>query len=87
MIQKALLNSNNEVINIAVFDDTSIDDGWIPYTDTNPAYIGGLYVEGYFYPPQPFTSWTKNKGIWEPPIPMPKVRCQWNESTLSWDEY
>jgi hypothetical protein len=54
---------------------------------TNPAFVGGDYVDGYFYPPQPYSSWTRNNGKWIPPVDMPQDNKKyiWNEETLSWD--
>lgn len=53
---------------------------------TGAAWVGGDYVDGYFYPPQPFASWTRHQGEWQPPTPMPSDGgpWQWNEATLSW---
>ena len=54
-----------------------------------------------FIPAKKYASWTLNEStcLWEPPIPRPDdeyevidglntitKRCEWNESTLSWDE-
>jgi hypothetical protein len=57
------------------------------YTVDNPAYIGGDYVDGTFYAPQFFPSWTRDgKGSWNPPTPMPTddKLYSWDESTTSW---
>ena len=55
---------------------------------TNPAYIGGDYVEGYFYPPQPFASWIRSEGEWLPPTPRPdsEGNWQWNEELQEWED-
>lgn len=87
-VNKAQVNENGQVINIAVFSENSIDDGWIEYTNENPAYIGGDYIEGYFYLPQPYPSWTRNTGEWLPPTPKPDgVNWIWNENKLEWEEF
>ena len=54
-----------------------------------------------FIPAKKYASWTLNEStcLWEPPIPRPDdeyevidglntitKRCEWNESTLSWDK-
>jgi hypothetical protein len=61
---------------------------------TNSAYIGGDYVDGYFYPPQPYPSWIRNNGNWIPPIEKPLLTEEqilehnyliWNEDNQSWD--
>jgi hypothetical protein len=83
----ALLNENNLVTNISIADDSWDNTGWVEYTNDNPASIGGDYVDGYFYPIQPYTSWTRNKGNWNPPTPMPTEGFwTWDESSLSWVE-
>lgn len=82
----ALLNQNNIVINISVADSDWDSTGWIEYTNDNPAFIGGDYVDGFFYDLQPFASWTRNNGIWNPPTPKPEGNYAWDEDTLSWVE-
>jgi hypothetical protein len=89
MIKKyALLNKNNLVINISIADDSWDSTGWVEYTDNNPAFINGDYVNGYFYPAQPYSSWTRNQGQWIAPTPMPTdgKRYYWSENDLSWRE-
>jgi hypothetical protein len=75
-------------LNIVVcHDDEPESANLIRYEDDNPAYIGGDYVEGYFYPPQPFASWTRNEGEWLPPTPRPDgVGWQWNEDEGEWQQ-
>jgi hypothetical protein len=88
----AVLNDNNEVVNIIICNDDELEtSNLITYTDSNPACIGGTFDSGYFYPPQPFKSWVKNAGIWNAPIPIPEdVSMQkqyfWDEASLSWVE-
>jgi len=85
----AIIDENNIVVNIICCNDFEVEtETQICYTDINPAYIGGDYVEGYFYPPQPYSSWTRNKGIWEAPTPYPTddKLYKWNELTTSWVE-
>jgi hypothetical protein len=54
---------------------------------TNPAYVGGDYVDGLFYSPQPFASWTRAYGEWVPPIPRPSEGSWvWNEELQDWSE-
>ena len=84
----AVLDENNNVINVIVCEDVQPETATqITYTDANPAYIGGDYVDGYFYTPQPYPSWTRDSGIWVAPIPMPDdgLPYIWNEETQSWD--
>lgn len=82
----AQLDENNKVINIAVFaDNADLVDGWVEYTESNPAYINGDYVDGYFYPEQPFPSWTRNKGQWICPKPRPDgLTYIWDEEAQDW---
>jgi hypothetical protein len=81
----ALLNDQNIVVNISIGDDNWSDNNWIEFTNDNPAYIGGDYVDGYFYPAQPYASWTRNNGQWVSPSPRPEgINWYWDESTLSW---
>jgi hypothetical protein len=66
----AVLNEHNQVLNIIIVnDDYELNANEIFYTDTNPAYIVGDYFDDYFYPPQPYPSWTRDKGSWIPPTP------------------
>ena len=85
----ALLNENNIVINICIADSNWDSTGWIEYTNNNPAYIDGDYIDGYFYSSQPYPSWLRNKGNWESPIPNPNpiddpTVYRWTEHTLKW---
>ncbi len=84
----ALLDQNNLVLNISIADNSWDSTGWLEYTDSNPASIGGDYVDGYFYPPQLFLSWIRDsKGNWLPPTPMPNEgRWSWDEDSLTWTE-
>jgi len=83
----ALLDENNTVLNISIADKSWDSSGWIEYTENNPASIGGDYVDGYFYTIKPYLSWTRNKGNWQPPTPMPTDGYWiWDELTLSWIE-
>lgn len=78
----------DQVVNIIVcHDDEPETDTCIEYTDANPAYIGGDYVDGYFYPPQPFASWTRSEGVWIAPKPMPSDGLWlWDEAAQDWVE-
>jgi len=85
----AILNETNKVINIIVVnDDYKLNQFEIEYFDNNPAYIGGDYVDGYFYSPQYYSSWSRDgKGNWNPPTPRPTEGFwSWDESSLSWVE-
>lgn len=83
----ALVNENNIVLNICIADSNWDSTGWIEYTNTNPAYIGGDYVDGYFYAPQPYPSWTRDNGHWQPPTPRPTEGFwYWDEAMLNWIE-
>ena len=83
----AVLNKKNKIINIVICNDDQPETATqITYTDANPAWIGGDYVDGYFYTPQPYPSWTRNNGVWEAPIPMPDdgKTYYWDEAELTW---
>ena len=83
----AVINANGEVVAINVHADDYQAQPW-EVEVTASAYIGGDYVNGYLYAPQPFPSWTRNEGEWEAPVPMPaddKV-YKWDEDSLSWIE-
>jgi hypothetical protein len=84
----AVLNENNQVVNIIIVnDDYVLKQNQIEYFDNDVVYIGGYYLDNYFYPIQPYASWTRNQGSWQPPTPMPvEGRWSWDEDTLSWIE-
>jgi hypothetical protein len=85
----AVISDTGIILNIVVcHNDEPETANLIAYTDTNPAYIGGDYVEGYFYPPQPYPSWTRSEGQWVAPVSMPDDggRYQWDEDLQEWVE-
>jgi len=85
----AVLDNNNKVINIIVAsDDTQENNNLITYTENNPAFIDGDYIDGYFYSPQPYPSWTRDNGNWLPPVAHPNDGkfYSWDEATLTWVE-
>ena len=84
----ALLDENNKVLNISIAENSWELEGWVEYTNENPAYIGGDYIDGYFYAPQPFPSWIRDQGNWLAPTPAPNNSpyTYWNEETLTWIE-
>jgi hypothetical protein len=75
------------VVNIVVTgDEGSADPALVEYGSDNPAFIGGDYVGGHFYAPQPFPSWQRSQGQWVPPVPMPSDSdvWAWDEVSQSW---
>jgi hypothetical protein len=89
----AVINNSGVVTEINIhLDDYELKNNEVLVT--NPAYVGGDYFNGYFYPEQPFPSWTRDKGNWKAPVPMPEdagtgdppKRYQWDEVTVSWKE-
>jgi len=86
----ATFNMQGIVIAINVYDD-NYELGFNQILVTTPAYVGGDYVNGYFYPPQPYPSWTRNNGKWIPPVAMPATELEenqyysWNESIINWE--
>jgi hypothetical protein len=53
MKRMAQVDANGIVVNIIVANDDWNVDGFVEYTDNNPAYIGGSYANGRFIPPRP----------------------------------
>lgn len=51
MRQMAQIDANGIVINIIVANDDWNVEGFVEYTDDNPAYIGGTYTNGKFIVP------------------------------------
>ena len=84
----AVLDEAGTVVNVIVIaEDVAMPNGCVAYTPENPAYIGGPYIGGVFYPPQPFPSWTAVDGRWQPPTPRPTEGVwYWDEDTTSWVE-
>ena len=84
----ALLDENNKVINTSVANDDWQSENWLEFNTENPAFIGGDYVDHYFYPAQPYPSWTRNKGNWEAPVKMPSdgKLYFWNELAQEWEQ-
>lgn len=62
----------SQVINITTCsDDYILAENEIVYTNENPAYIGGDYFDGKFYPPKPYSKWVRDDGKWVAPKPYP----------------
>jgi hypothetical protein len=85
----AQINEHGIVLNTIVAEEWSVE-GFVEYTDSNPAHIGGDYFDGYFYPPQPTEFHTRNKGRWLAPKPTPdavldEATCQWIVSSQGAD--
>lgn len=81
----AVINSDNEVIAINRWEDSyELQDDELLVT--NPAYIGGKFMDGFFYAPQPYPSWTPLEGNWIPPVAMPEdgKRYDWDEDAQEW---
>lgn len=83
----AVIGASGFVVNVKICDDDYVPE---PYEVEVPvaAWIGGDYVGGYFYPPQPFPSWTRHEGEWIPPVPRPDSlgEWQWNEDAQEWQD-
>jgi len=83
----AVLNDYGIVVNIIVCDDdTPETEKFVAYSEDNPAYIDGDYLDGYFYAEKPFPSWIRNLGNWESPTTYPSGDgiYQWVEDDLNW---
>jgi hypothetical protein len=75
------------VVNIEnLQDDADLLENQVLYTADNPAYIGGDYVDGFFYPPHPFASWVRDAGVWVPPVAKPGDNYFWDEVAGNWVE-
>ena len=86
---RAELDANGVVINIAVFEDgASVDSNWVVCGENDFVVVGGDWVAGVFYPPQPYPSWTRQDGKWVSPVPYPDSGdfYVWNESNQGWDK-
>lgn len=81
----AIIGAGGEVVNVIVCKHNYEPQ---PYevVVTGAAWIGGDYVGGYFYPPQPFPSWTRHEGEWLPPVPMPSDGdpYEWIDDAQEW---
>lgn len=89
MKQMAELDDDGRVVNIVATGNDQVDTATlVTYTSENPAYIGGDYVGGYFYPEQPYPSWTRHQGEWLPPVPQPTSEGNWlwNEEAQEWQD-
>lgn len=87
---------NNNIVNIAVFDNPSevllnnfiqeflLDEIVIA---NQSCVIGGTYDGSKFWLPQPYPSWIKNEETneWEAPIPYPAIEDGSDEQYI-WDE-
>lgn len=84
----AVLDINKNVTNIIACDENELETSTLhAYTDENPAFIGGDYFEGYFYPPKPYPSWLRDgTGSWVSPAPYPNSEEEytWNEEDQTW---
>ena len=82
----AVISDSGEVVAINVhMDDYELAPNELLVT--GPAYIGGTFDSGYFYPPQPYPSWVKDEGVWAAPTPKPEEGLWiWNEENQEWQE-
>jgi hypothetical protein len=89
MKSMAVIDVEGKVVNVIICVDEQQDSQFlVTYTSINPAYVGGEYLDGYFYPAQPFASWRREQGRWLPPIPQPTTQgnWMWNEELLAWED-
>lgn len=88
---------NNNIINIAVFENPSEEllnhfknefDLDLIIEATNKTIIGGTYDGKNFWSPKPYPSWIKNEELneWEAPISYPNdgEHYIWDEESISW---
>lgn len=98
MIKKfAKLDSNNIVVNIESATQEWVDEfhlnnsdfKYVEYTDDEPAYMFGDYINKKFYQPQPYPSWVRNSETleWEAPVVKPDDGLYiWDEDNQEWKE-
>ena len=89
------LVQKNKVINLIVADEEWIVKEWnakdyYESTELRPIAIGSELVNGRFFAPQPYPSWSKDSDtyLWEAPVAMPTdgARYTWDEATTAWVE-
>ena len=94
------LVQKNKVINLIVADEEWIVKEWnakdyYESTELHPIVIGSELINGRFFAPQPYPSWTLNTLTvqWEAPIIKPELTeaevlagssYRWDEETLGW---
>lgn len=87
MMNVAIVDANSVVVAINVqYDDYELQDNEVEVIGA--AYVGGDYVDGHFYPEQPYPSWTRSAGEWVPPVPRPTAlgNWVWNEEAGEWQD-
>ncbi len=98
----AEVNSENIVVNVALFEDdkTPVDLGWTGWYETaenirkTVAGPGSTFVpqaDGYplglFYQPCPHETWVLDANYdWQPPTPKPEGNYIWDDETNNWVE-
>ena len=82
---------NGVVVNTIVAEQEWIDTqegvDYLLSTASNPAYVGGLFIDGRFTLPQPYASWTLDDNYdWQPPVKLPADGniYSWDESNQVW---
>jgi hypothetical protein len=81
----AVISDSGEVIAINVHrDDYELASNELLVA--GPAWVGGTFDSGYFYPPQPYPSWVKDEGVWAAPTPKPEGDYIWNEDQQIWEQ-
>lgn len=66
MRKMAQVDISGTVVNVIVANEDWNVEGFVEYTDDNPAYIGGTYANGKFIPPKP-----------TPDAVLDEATCQW----------
>jgi hypothetical protein len=92
----ALINENNVVTDIFVFDEhnsnllNQIKENFdakniICCCDNGIAVINSVWDGTQFIPPSPYPSWVWNLDKWEPPVPCPEgTNYIWDELQKNW---
>lgn len=95
----ALVNNENVVVNIGLFEDDATDQLILEIAQANGAVvgydvsvygetaIGGDFYNNKLWHPKPFESWIRNEdfGIWEAPTPYPDFDEE-NPKYYKWNE-
>jgi hypothetical protein len=97
----ALVNSDNLVVNVVLFDDDATEELMQEIANANNAVtfydleiygktgIGGDFYDGKLWLPKPHASWVRGDTNWEAPVLYPQDGqvYVWSEETLNWKLY
>ena len=84
------LVQKNKVVNLVVADKEWIAKEWnagdyYESTELRPIVLGSELINGRFFAPQPYPSWTLDENQdWQPPTQKPDGDAHWDEETQTW---